>query len=160
MGHVLGYGTIWTDLNLLKGRGGSDPHFSGTQAVLAFNRSGGHGYSAGLKVPVENCVGFPPGDCGAGTQDSHWRELVFANELMTGFINAGSNPLSVVSTASMGDLGYAVNYAGSDPYTVINPVAAVRARPRPTRALRDDILRISVIEVDATGRIVGVHPPR
>jgi hypothetical protein len=60
----------------------------------------------------------------------------------------------------MGDLGYAVNYAASDPYIVTNPVAAVQGRPRPALELKDDILRIPVIEVDAAGRVVGVHPPR
>jgi hypothetical protein len=159
MGHVLGYGTIWTDLSLLKNSGTSSSHFSGAQSILAFDRSGGQSFS-GAKVPVENCVGFPPGVCGPGTQDAHWRELVFVSELMTGFIGAGANPLSVVTTASMGDLGYTVNDAGSDAYAVTNPVAAVQGRPRPARELKDDILRIPVIEVDAGGRVVGVHPPR
>ena len=38
---------------------------------------------------------------GAGTRDGHWRESVLANELMTGWINAGSNPLSVLSVRSL-----------------------------------------------------------
>jgi len=161
MGHVLGYGTVWSTLGLLAGAGGSDVHFTGAQAIAAFDRNGGQSYSAGSKVPVENCVGFQPGDCGAGTQDSHWRESVFANELMTGYLNSGvPNPLSVTSTASMGDLGYTVNYAGSDPYTVTNPLAAVRAPGGRIIALRDDILRVPVFSVDAAGHIVDVRPPR
>jgi hypothetical protein len=153
MGHVLGFGTVWTDLGLLVGEGGSDPHLVGTQAIAAFNRAGGQSYTAGAKVPVENC-------CGSGTRDAHWREIVLVNELMTGFLDAGANPLSVISTASMGDLGYVVNYAASDPYTVVNPVAAFRARPRPPRELKHDILRVPLVEVDAAGRAVQVHPPR
>jgi hypothetical protein len=153
MGHVLGYGTIWTDLGLLVGGGGSDPHLVGAQAIAAFDRSGGQGYVAGAKVPVEDC-------CGPGTQDAHWRELVFVNELMTGFLDAGANPLSVTSTASMGDLGYVVNYAASDSYIVVNPVAAHGARLRPPLALKHDILRVPLVEVDAAGRVVQVHPPR
>jgi hypothetical protein len=149
----LGYGTIWTDLGLLVGAGGSDPHLVGAQAIAAFDRSGGQGYVGGAKVPVEDC-------CGSGTQDAHWRELVFVNELMTGFLDAGANPLSVTSTASMGDLGYVVNYAASDSYIVVNPVAAHGARLRPTLALKHDILRVPLIEVDAAGRVVQVHPPR
>jgi len=161
MGHVLGYGTIWTDLNLLQS-GGQDPHFTGPQAIAAFNRSGGQTYAAGAKVPVENCVGFPPGVCGPGTEDSHWREFVFVNELMTGFLDAGPNPLSVSTTASIGDLGYVVNYAASDPYTVVNPVAAfgARPRPRPRLELKHDILRVPLVEVDAAGRVVQIHAPR
>lgn len=153
MGHVLGYGTIWTDLGLLVGGGGPDPHLVGAQAIAAFDRSGGQGYVAGAKVPVEDC-------CGPGTQDAHWRELVFVNELMTGFLDAGANPLSVTSTASMGDLGYVVNYAASDSYIVVNPVAAHGARLRPPLALKHDILRVPLVEVDAAGRVVQVHPPR
>src|SRR5438309_10802011 len=47
---------------------------------------------------------------------------------MTGFLDNGvPNPLSVITTASMGDLGYVVNYAASEPYTVAN-VAGLRAQ--------------------------------
>ena len=46
---------------------------------------------------------------GEGTADAHWRESVFGNELMTGFVEASTNALSRVSVASMADLGYAVN---------------------------------------------------
>ena len=93
MGHVLGFGTIWTDVGLLidpVSQGGTDPHFVGPQALAAFDSNGGAFYSAGAKVPVENCVGIP--GCGAGNYDGHWRESVFANELMTGFIDPGANP--------------------------------------------------------------------
>lgn len=166
MGHVLGYGTIWGSppigLNLLVGParlGGTDPHFIGPQAIAEFNASGGAGYSAGAKVPVESCIGVP--NCGSGTIDGHWRESVFVNELMTGFLSVGSNPLSVISTASMGDMGYVVNYAGSDAYTVVNPLAALRAAGRTaTIELRDDIARLPIYMVDRAGRLVGMIPPR
>lgn len=161
MGHVLGYGSIWDLLGLLQGSGGSDPHFVGPQAIAAFDASGGRDYSAGAKVPLENCAGFPPGTCGSGTRDSHWRESVFDTELMTGFLNSGvANPLSVISTAAMGDLGYTVNYAGSDPYTVANPLAAVRTAGGRIIELRDDVLRVPVLSVDAAGHVVDVHPPQ
>lgn len=162
MAHVLGYGTIWTGsfgLNLLAGTG-SDPHFTGAQALAQFNGNGGAGYSAGAKVPVENCIGFPPGVCGSGTINSHWRESVFVNELMTGFLNNGSNPLSTISAASMGDLGYVVNYGASDPYTVVNAVAALRAQGGAAIELRDDVVRLPIFVVDATGRVVGTVSPR
>lgn len=167
MAHVLGYGTIWgappLGLNLLAGaarNGGTDPHFIGAQALAKFNANGGAGYSGGAKVPVENCVGFPPGVCGSGTIDSHWRESIFVNELMTGFIGGGSNPLSVISTASMGDEGYVVNYAASDPYSVANPLAALRVAGGAVIELRDDIVKLPIYVVDRAGRVVGVVPPR
>jgi hypothetical protein len=147
MGHVLGYGILWS--GLLAGGGGPDPHFVGAQALAAFDQVGGSAY-AGTKVPVENC-----NPC-TGTRDSHWRETVLKAELMTGFLSFGTNPLSVVSTASMGDLGYLVNYAGSDPYFLTLPFAA---QPETVIPLGDDILRIPVMEIDAAGRIVRVVMP-
>ena len=125
MGHVLGYGTIWPDLNLLADATpppGTDPHFTGTQATAAFNAVGGQSYVAGLKVPVENTGGV-------GTADAHWRESVFGNELMTGFVDAGVNPLSRVTVASMADLGYSVNLADADPYTLAPGLRAFGRRP-------------------------------
>jgi hypothetical protein len=148
MGHVLGYGTRWT--GLLVGANGSDPHFVGAQALAAFDRVGGAAYAAGAKVPVENC-------CGSGTRNSHWRESVFQNELMTGFLDSGSNPLSVVTTASMGDLGYLVNYAASDAYILS---LALRAGPSRVRALGDDILHRPIAVLDAAGRVTQVIPAR
>ncbi|HMA45439.1 MAG TPA: leishmanolysin-related zinc metalloendopeptidase [Gemmatimonadales bacterium] len=157
MGHVLGFGTIWGGLNLLAGAGTSDSHFTGPQALAAFDRVGGLTFTSGSKVPVENCVGIP--SCGQGTQDSHWRELVFKNELMTGFVNSGANPLSVVTTASMGDLGYLVNYAASDSYSV-PAAAAAPAAPGTMLNLGDDILRMPILVVNRAGTVVQTISPR
>src|SRR5438132_1020296 len=154
MGHVLGFGTIWQLLSLVPGAGGTDPHFVGAQATAAFDRNGGQPYSAGAKVPVENC-------CGPGTRDGHWRETVFDTELMTGFLNGGvPNPLSVITTASMGDLGYVVNYAASEPYTVAN-VAGLRAQTSLHQIeLGDDILRLPILVVDRRGRVTRIIRPK
>jgi hypothetical protein len=163
MGHVLGFGPLWgsSGLNLLVGpadSGGTDPHFIGQQAIAAFNRMGGAGYSAGAKVPVENCINPPPGlTCGAGQQDGHWRESVFDNELMTPYLNPGTNPLSVITTSSMGDEGYQVNYAASVDYTVVHPLAAAPPVGRGVVVdLRDDIIHLPIYGVDRRGRRVGV----
>ena len=44
---------------------------------------------------------------GAGTADSHWRESVLSNELMTGFLDAGvANPITRLTVAQFADLGY------------------------------------------------------
>ena len=163
MGHVLGFGTVWEDLGLLVGparTGGTDPHFIGTQAVAAFDASGGAGYSSGVKVPVENCLGLPPGQtCGAGNFDGHWRETVFDNELMTAFLDAGANPLSLTTVAAMGDLGYVVNYAAAQAYTVVNPSAFPRVRGA-KRLINEMNLRIPILVIDAQGRVVRRIPPR
>jgi ureidoglycolate hydrolase len=83
-----------------------------------------------------------------------------ANELMTGFLNNGANPLSVISTASMGDLGYVVNYAASDAYTVVNPLAALRASGGAGIVMHDDIMHLPIFVVDRSGRVVATIPPR
>ena len=162
MGHVLGFGTIWScsqfGLCLLAGpmsQGGTDPHFVGSQALATFDRIGGTSYTGGAEVPVENCAGFTPSQCGPATYDSHWRETVFGNELMTGFINAGTNPLSVLTVASMGDEGYTVNYAAADPYTHMFSLSAGAATTSAVH-LENDILNLPIYMVDAAGRVTGV----
>jgi Leishmanolysin len=112
MGHSLGIGTLWQSKGVLAGAGSSNPTFTGSRAVTEWRTLGGSG-----NVPVENTGG-------AGTRDGHWRETTFKNELMTGFINAGSNPLSRMSIASLGDLGYTVNVGVADAYTVLTAIRA------------------------------------
>jgi hypothetical protein len=149
MGHALGFGTIWTSRGLLAGGGGTDPTFSGSGALTQFNAAGGTGYG-GAKVPVENTGG-------PGTADAHWRESVFGNELMTGFISSSGDPLSKVTVASMGDLGYTVNVANAEPY-VLPPLAAVHLGA--PVSLGDDMLRLPVIVVDDKGRVIRTNPAR
>jgi leishmanolysin len=108
MGHVLGFGTLWEfGRDLLDGNGTTDPRFTGPLAIAAYDKLGGNG-----TVPVEGDEG------GAGTLYAHWDEATFFNELMTGFLNssADANPLSNLSVASMGDLGYIVNLGSGDKY--------------------------------------------
>lgn len=106
MGHSLGIGTLWQSKGVLAGAGSSNPTFTGSRAVSEWRTLGGSG-----NVPVENTGG-------AGTRDGHWRDTTFRNELMTGFINTGSNPLSRMSIASLGDLGYTVNVGAADAYAL------------------------------------------
>ena len=107
MGHVLGIGTIWSDLLLLTGAGGADPRFTGTGATAKYNSVFSNSESS---VPVANTGG-------SGTADSHWRESVFDTELMTGYLDSGSNPISVITVAMLADLGYVVNLNAADAYT-------------------------------------------
>lgn len=109
MAHVIGFGTIWSYKGLLQGAGSIDPTFSGPQAMKEFGTLLGAGTPTA--VPLEN-------GGGPGTRDSHWREGVFGNELMTGFINQGVNPISRLTIASLADLGYQVNLNVADPYTL------------------------------------------
>jgi hypothetical protein len=113
MGHVLGIGTLWPSLGLVHDPSAVgtplDTWFSGTGGLAGFHEIGGATYTGGQKVPVENAGS-------AGRMNVHWREGVLANELMTGTLNAGSNPLSLLSVRSLADLGYTVNAAGADPF--------------------------------------------
>jgi hypothetical protein len=150
MGHVLGFGSIWAEQGLLADASlppgtGTDPHFIGAQARAEFDAAGGDAYQ-GNKVPVEN-IG------GRGTADGHWRESVFGEELMTGFINEGSNPLSRITLASLADQGYVVNISGGDPYTLL---LALRAAGETARIeLGNDMLQVPVKRIDSNGRVVG-----
>lgn len=152
MGHVLGFGTIWTDKSLLADAslsGGTDPHFTGAQAIAAFNAVGGSNYQGGEKVPVEDTGG-------QGTADAHWRESVFGNELMTGFVDL-TDPLSRVTVSSLADLGYMVNVAGADPYTLAPGLRAFAHGPQVH--LKNDLLRLPLRVVDEGGRVVKIVQP-
>lgn len=112
MGHVLGIGTIWTNKKLLKGAGTKNPTFRGKRAMAEFGALRGTKAAA---VPVENTGG-------PGTRDSHWRDSVFKNELMTGFVAGAGNPISRMTVGSLQDLGYVVDFAAAEPYTLPNLV--------------------------------------
>ncbi len=111
MGHVLGFGTLWSELELIDRSVPMDPKFVGPQAMAAFGAL--RGAEQSLPVPLANTGG-------PGTFAAHWREGLFTNELMTGFINAPPNPLSRLSIASMADLGYEVDIDRADDYQIAN----------------------------------------
>lgn len=105
MGHVLGVGTLWNVApfgfdRTLRGGDDSNPYFIGKKANVFWNAEGGT-----LELPVE-------GDFGPGTALGHWDEAALNNELMTGFLNLGENPLSRITDGSMRDLGYGSSSVG------------------------------------------------
>jgi hypothetical protein len=151
MAHVIGFGSLWPTDSLLADpslppANGLDPHFIGPQAIASFNSIGGSGYT-GAKVPVEDTGG-------EGTADGHWRESVFSNELMTGFVDIGQNPLSVVTVASLADEGYTVNLDGADPYSLLLSLRA--SRKQAGLDLGRDVLRLPIRKVDRQGRVTGL----
>jgi hypothetical protein len=110
MGHVLGIGTIWSNKGLLAGATTNNPTFTGTNAKKEYGTLKGTGPAA---VPVENTGG-------PGTANSHWRETVFRNELMTGFVAGPPNPMSRMTVASLKDLGYVVDMTKAEAYSLPN----------------------------------------
>jgi hypothetical protein len=137
MGHVLGFGTIWNAKGLLGGTFSGDPFFSGARARAHFDVLK-PGY-VGNRVPVENTGG-------AGTINSHWRETVFNNEMMTGFASpvGAVSPISLVTIASLADLGYSVNYSTAEPFPR-PPTAAAGAQPGSRLEFINDIIHLPFI---------------
>jgi hypothetical protein len=162
MGHVLGFGTLWnyavSCLVLPSSPPGTilDTYFGCPRAQAAFDSIGGGSYTGGHKVPVENCGTGSLSPCGGGTVNGHWRYAAFGNELMIGWARPNA-PLSLVTVASLEDLGYAVNYAAADPYPGVFTAPVVGGAP--PLAMGDDILRIPIRVVDAAGRVVRVIEP-
>ena len=152
MGHVLGIGSLWQEMtpSLLTGAGGSDPFFTGAEAIARFNSIGGSSF-VGNRVPVENTGG-------GGTRDSHWRESVFRNELMTGFIDNSSNPMSAVTIGSLKDLGYTVNFAEAQNF-LITATSGLLLAPSQSTQLVNDVLPF-IPGVVARGRPATPPKPR
>jgi hypothetical protein len=150
MGHVIGIGSLWPTFRLLANPstpGGNqlDTHFIGANGIEGFDLIGGAAYAA-AKVPVENSFG-------SGTINVHWRENVLVNELMTGFLNSGSNPLSLLTVRSLQDFGYGVNAGAADPFQLtiaLQSMAQADTRPRP---YGDDVIPGPYRAIDDRGRI-------
>ena len=129
--HALGFlGDIWRPAHLLRNPslpvdpGASNPpdtHFVGSRAIAAFDAAGGSSYAQG-KVPVENRTG------GSGSQDSHWREDVMGNELMTPALGGGSNPLSAVTIQALADMGYHVDVSQAESYRLPSGSVSISAK--------------------------------
>ncbi|HVG44706.1 MAG TPA: leishmanolysin-related zinc metalloendopeptidase [Longimicrobium sp.] len=152
MGHVLGIGVLWSPFGLLVNPspvGGPplDTYFSGANAITGFNNIGGSTYTGGNKVPVENTGP-------SGTINSHWRESVLANELMTGYANAGSMPLSQLTVRSLADLGYSVSVAQADAFFLTLSLRAA-ATPGPI-PLGNDVANLPRYRVDENGRVTRI----
>lgn len=161
MGHVLGVGTLWPNFGILlvdpslPSSPGADTHFAGAAAIAAFDAAGGTAYTAGAKVPVENQLG-------EGSADSHWRESVLQDELMTPVLRSGvANPLSAITIESLVDLGYSVDSSGADPF--VGPFSAPARLIAPGGRiidLEDDTYRGPVQVVNHSGRVTRTIPRR
>jgi hypothetical protein len=134
MGHVIGIGTVWDRKGLLKDAGQPTVRFVGKNARREFGKLQKKGP---LDVPVENTGG-------PGTADAHWRESVFRNELMSGFIAAPGNPLSRVTVASLQDIGYEVDLSKAEPYALPNLLAIAASGAMTTH---DELHALPVIPI-------------
>jgi hypothetical protein len=157
MGHVLGFSAGIFNLNipglfqrtLLINPNTVDPRFIGQSATAKYRMLGGKDHT----VPIEGLF------CGPGTRNSHWDEVTFFNELMTGFLNGASanfiNPMSPMTSAAMKDLGYQAVPQGEDYVLRTSPNPDPCAPPPPTANAAVDGLDIAARErlIDPVARI-------
>lgn len=152
MMHVLGFGTMWPDRGLLAGSTTTTPSFTGAAARSAFVTYNGGGTYPNAPVPVEGSTGS------AGTDDAHWRESDFDDELMTGFLDRNvPEVVSATTIASMQDLGYVVALSRADPFrwgsatVALRNAAALRAVEPPFQMV-DDVRRQPPVVLGPDGR--------
>jgi Leishmanolysin len=108
MGHVVGIGTIWRD-NGVTGRSLACPYRG---------RNGNREYRALSGCTIRRLPTELTG--GSGARCGHFDDGCFRDELMTSYKSAGTGLLSRLSIATLEDIGYTVNYAAADTYTVAN----------------------------------------
>jgi hypothetical protein len=124
--HTLGFGNLWgpkgtPGFGLRKNFGPGteppdyDPEFVGLQAIAAFQ--GFNGGAAYTEVPIED-------QFDVGSRDTHWRTSLFGHELMTVSITTTDPPFSRTTIASLADMGYQVNLAAADDFTLPTAAAA------------------------------------
>ena len=109
MGHVLGFGTLWARMSLIVGTGTVNPTFVGANAMREYAVLTSR--PTPTPVPVENTGG-------PGTRDGHWRESVFGDELLTGFLSGANRPISRMSVGALEDMGYEVDYEAADAFVL------------------------------------------
>lgn len=108
MMHTLGFGTLWertgvVDL-VIDDNGTKRP----VDDTYIYDYTGQFAIDAndGVAPLVET-------DGGSGTAGGHWDETTYNNELMTGYIN-DVNYLDQMSLASLGDLGYVIDWMADE----------------------------------------------
>ena len=173
MGHVLGFGTLWTGIPSIPSlpvllpspaasSGAGNPQLVGALSLIEYLAMGGPAGST--TVPVENCGG-------GGTINGHWKEGVtagpagsgFGTELMTGYLSAPGgqrNPFSRLSIAVMGDLGYTVDLSQADAYTLNSQQcpAPLLIAPEGSIVIGSDVVREELVSPTHMVRRGRVEP--
>jgi hypothetical protein len=109
IGHVLGIGVLWDQVN---GQETVNPFHSGSSTKNAFESLDGSEAYLGEGVPLQRTGG-------QGTRGSHWAERNFENELMTGNLNSDRvNPISRITLSALEDIGYPVDIGSASRYSL------------------------------------------
>ena len=131
IGHVLGIGTLWHSDAYIHGRDGTEPHYIGANAVREWRTLGGEGI--GLDIETNGS---------GGTAGAHWSDRTYQNEVMTGWVGSGLQPLSLLTLGALADFGWVVDYGQADPYTLPPPWVDARVGvSAPTVRLVERILK-------------------
>ena len=116
IGHIIGVGADWGRRGLVT------PTAQGTPFLyLGENGAVGQSQIGGSGRPIVEDVG------GAGTARAHWKESVYSNELMTGFISGQTQPMSLLTVQSLKDLGYQVDVTKADAFAINGSPPATKA---------------------------------
>lgn len=122
--HALGFGTLWTVMGLTSGSvAGGDIRFTGANATDTYQTEfpdvAGADSGSLFGVPVE-------ADGGSGTAGGHWDELLFDQEIMTGYVDTGSF-VSDMTIAALEDMGYDTVF--DNPYSATDLTGTIPADP-------------------------------
>jgi len=152
MGHILGIGTLWDNQDLAGPSSDNCPYF-GDHANTAYQQASGCTNAA---VPLEL-------DGGSGTRCSHFDEVCFGDEIMTGFLSGTVQPFSILTLSTMKDLGYTMDLSLAEPFTIDPSCTCTRRRLRggTTEEVEDDanVRRIRAVgrpELSSEGRAMAV----
>lgn len=130
MGHILGIGTLWDSRNLIENKPGGGLQFTGANANLGNTEIG----STASKAVVEDTGG-------AGTARGHWKEIVYLNELMTGYLSGAKAVLSRLTLRSLVDIGYKVDISKAETFSLsVSDLRASDEEQIERIALHNDIL--------------------
>ena len=151
--HVLGFGTIWTDNDLLSGDSTGDARFLGPRARTACANVHAGGAACATDVPVHSADG-------TGSAYAHWRESLFTSELMTPFLTAGSTPFSLMTVESLGDLGYTVSGVHTNAFTVSGTLLRMEGESNEEPLVRFPEPQRPVFTIDESGALVPYRRSR
>jgi hypothetical protein len=76
---------------------------------------------------------------------------------MTGYLNPGSNPVSLVTIAAMEDLGYVVNYGAAETYNQVFTAAGQSVAKGTLIDLSNDIMVMPLFRPDGHGNLIRLR---
>jgi hypothetical protein len=87
----------------------------------------------------------------------HWDEACFDTELMTPILNSGVNALSLVTVASLADIGYTVNLAATEISFDANQIASQCKCPKESSAQVTEFTQTPEYAVRAEAAMMGAR---